>query len=59
MDCYDQVVHLVECLIPAVCNEKFFKTHAARCGVMIKYQANRNGAHRAIPQRKSSYRGSP
>jgi hypothetical protein len=55
MDCYDHAVHLLECFIPIACNSTFLATHAARCGVVVDCHANCKGAHRAIPQRKSSY----
>jgi hypothetical protein len=59
MDCYDHAVHLLECFIPVARNSTLMMTHTARCGVVVDSHTNCKGAHRAIPQRKSSYWRSP
>ena len=59
MDCYYHPVHLLERFIPVACNSTLLTTHAARCSVVVDYHADCKGAHRAIPQRKSSYWRSP
>ena len=54
MDWYHHAVHLLEFFVPAVS----LTTHTVRHGNLVHYQANWKGAHRAISQRKSSYRRS-
>jgi hypothetical protein len=58
IDCYHHAVHLLECFIPATSDSTSSTTHTARRGFVVGCHANCKGAHRAIPQRKSSYWGS-